>query len=207
MYNFKNYDDDTFFNCKLRGANNVIAAVFGGSDKIDNIPPSVLERAAKRGKSVHEYIEYYLKHDMKEEPKIDLEYDIYWHFFKSWLNERTDIKNIIGVETKLISEKLACKGIIDFIGECKNKDDDKSYYALVDWKTSSNLDLFRTQCQLQIYYELLDDLYPDLAKQITELRTLNITKYEYRWYRFPIDRDLGKSILYLYDNFLRCDHE
>ena len=211
MYKFKEYSDDEFFNCKLRGANNVISAVFGGTTDegghYANIPPSILEAAARRGKAVHEYIESYMKSEMKEIPEINIEFEIYWTMFQKWLEERTEIQEIIGVETRLINEDLACKGVIDFIGKFKNKDDDKPFYALVDWKTSSNLDEFRTQCQLQLYYELLTKEAPEVAKKIEQLRCLQITKYEYRWFRFPIDRELGKSILYLYKNYLRCDHE
>ena len=210
MYKFKEYSDDEFFNCKLRGANNVISAVFGGTTDegghYANIPPSILEAAAKRGKAVHEYIESYMKSEMKEIPDINIEFEIYWTMFQKWLKERTEIQEIIGVETRLINEDLACKGVIDFIGKFKNKDDDEPFYALVDWKTSSNLDEFRTQCQLQLYYELLMKEAPEVAKKIEQLRCLQITKYEYRWFRFPIDRELGKSILYLYKNYLRCDH-
>ena len=210
MYNFKEIDDDTFFSCKLRGANNVVNAIFGGSTDegghYANIPPSILEAAARRGKAVHEYIESYLKSEMKEIPEVDLEFDIYWRNYQEWLNERTEIQEIIGVETKLISEELACKGVIDCIAKFKNYDDEEPFYAIVDWKTSSNLDEFRTQCQLQLYYELLMEQYPEVANKIQQLRCLQITKYEYRWFRFPIDRELGKSILYLYKNYLRCDH-
>lgn len=211
MYNFKEYTDEEFFGCKLRGANNVVNAIFGGSTDegghYANIPPSILEAAARRGKAVHEYIESYLKSEMKETPEIDLEFDIYWRNYQEWLNERTEIQEIIGVETKLISEELACKGVIDCIAKFKNRDDEEPFYAIVDWKTSSSLDEFRTQCQLQLYYELLMEQYPDVAEKIQQLRCLQITKWEYRWFRFPIDRELGKSILYLYKNYRRCDHE
>lgn len=211
MYNFKEYTDDEFFGCKLRGANNVVNAIFGGSTDegghYANIPPSILEAAARRGKAVHEYIESYLKSEMKEIPEVDLEFDIYWRNYQEWLNERTEIQEIIGVETKLISEELACKGVIDCIAKFKNYDDEEPFYAIVDWKTSSNLDEFRTQCQLQLYYELLMEQYPEVCEKIQQLRCLQITKYEYRWFKFPIDRELGKSILYLYKNYRRCDHE
>lgn len=211
MYNFKEYTDEEFFGCKLRGANNVVNAIFGGSTDegghYANIPPSILEAAARRGKAVHEYIESYLKSEMKEIPEVDLEFDIYWRNYQEWLNERTEIQEIIGVETKLISEELACKGVIDCIAKFKNYDDEEPFYAIVDWKTSSNLDEFRTQCQLQLYYELLMEQYPEVCEKIQQLRCLQITKYEYRWFKFPIDRELGKSILYLYKNYRRCDHE
>ena len=211
MYNFKEYTDDQFFSCKLRGANNVVNAVIGGATdeggKYANIPPSILEAAAKRGKNVHEGIEKFLKSNMTEPLNVDLEYDIYRYNFEQWRKERTEIQEIIGVETKLISENLACKGVIDCIAKFKNYDDDKPFYAIVDWKTSSSLDEFRTQCQLQIYYELLNDLYPDIGTTIEQLRCLQINKSGYRWFKFPIDRKLGSSILYLYKQYFRCDHE
>ena len=83
----KKYTDEEFFNCKLRGANNVIKAVFGENEKIKNIPPSVLENAAKRGTAVHKCIEDYmnsLKSGNPQEPTIPLEYDIYLYYFNKW---------------------------------------------------------------------------------------------------------------------------
>lgn len=211
MYNFKEISDDEFFGCKLRGANNVVNAVFGSptddGGHYANIPPSILEAAANRGKAVHESIEKFLKSGMAEPIQVPLEYDIYRHHFQDWLDSRTEIQEIIGVETKLISEELACKGIIDCIGKFKNYDDDEPFYALVDWKTSTSLDEFRTQCQLTLYYFLLKEQYPEIAEKITQLRCLQITKYSYRWFKFPIDIKLGNSILYLYKQYLRCDHE
>jgi len=206
----KRYTDDEFFKCKLRGANNVVKAVFGENEKYKNIPPSVLENAAKRGTAVHKCIEDYmnsLKDGNPQKPTIALEYDIYLHYFNEWRNERATIKRVYETECRIISEKLACKGIIDCIAEIKTDVDEESKICLIDWKTSSNLDMFRTQCQLQLYYEMLIEEYPELAIQIQELRVLSITKQEYRWFKFPIDRELGKSILYLYKNYLRCDHE
>ena len=225
MYKFKEYTDDEFFNCKLRGANNVVSAVIGGSTDegghYANVPPSILEAAARRGKAVHEYIEEFLKtNDFEKiattnsgpepqwiEPKVDLEFDIYWYQFMKWLKERCQILEVIGVETKLISEELACKGVIDFIGIVKTDTSEKPALVMVDWKTSSSLDEFRTQCQLGVYLELLFDQYPDLAERVEELRVLQINKSGYRWFNFPIDRKLIQSILYIYKNYKRCDHE
>lgn len=214
MYEFKHIEDEEFFKCKLRGANNVVNAVFGSptddGGHYANIPPSVLEKAAARGKAVHEAIEHYLKGET-EELELGLEYDIYRYLFTQWMDERCEIQERIGVEVKIISEELACKGIIDFIGKFQNKGEDgyedEPYYALVDWKTSSSLDEFRTQCQLTLYYFLLREQYPDIAAKITQLRCLQITKNTYRWFRFPIDEKLGESILYLYKEYRRCDHE
>lgn len=206
----KRYTDDEFFNCKLRGANNVIKAVFGENEKLKNIPPSVLENAAKRGTAVHKCIEDYmnsLKTGNPQEPVIPLEYDIYLHFFKEWKSKRATILEVYETECRIISENLACKGIIDCIAKIKTDTDEKPKICMIDWKTSSNLDMFKTQCQLQLYYEMLMEEYPELCQQIEELRCLSITKQEYRWFKFPIDRNLGKSILYLYTHYLRNDHE
>ena len=211
MYQFKEISDEQFFGCKLRGANSVVNAVIGGATDdgghYANIPPSILENAAKRGKAVHEGIETFLKSGMKDPIKVPLEYDIYGVQFQKWLDERTEIKEIIGVETKLISEKLAYKGVIDCIGKFHNYDDEEDFYAIVDWKSSTSLDEFRTQCQLTLYYFLLREQYPEIAEKIQQLRCLQITKYSFRWFKFPIDTKLGSSILYLYQNYLRCDHE
>ena len=198
----KKYTDEEFFECKLRGVNNVVKAVFGENEKIKNIPPSVLENAAKRGTAVHKCIEDFLNSIISgklEEPTIDLEYDIYLCYFNLWRKERVKIEEVYQTECKIISENLACKGIIDCIAKIKTDTDDVAKVCMIDWKTSSNLDSFRTQCQLQLYYEMLMEEYPELGKKIEELRVLSLTKYEYRWFRFPIDRELGKSILYLYN--------
>lgn len=211
MYKFKEYSDEEFFGCKLRGANNVVNAVIGSATDegghYANIPPSILENAARRGKAVHEGIEAFLKSGMDEPLSVGLEFDIYACMFEKWLKERTEIQEVIGVETRIISEQLACKGVIDCIAKFRNKDEEEPFYALVDWKTSSNLDEFRTQCQLTLYYMLLREQYPEVAEKIEQLRCLQITKYQYRWFKFPIDTKLGSSILYLYKNYLREDHK
>ena len=73
---FKEYSDEEFFNCQLRGANNVVNAVCGEKD-FSNIPPDVLRRAGERGSAVHKAIEEFLKSDMTKMPQIDLEYLCY----------------------------------------------------------------------------------------------------------------------------------
>lgn len=206
--NFKTYTDEEFFECPLRGANNVVNAVCGEKD-FSKIPPDVLKRAGERGSAVHKAIEDFLNSGMKTMPQLDIEYYSYWDQFTKWREERTNLLNIFGTEIRIISEKLGCKGIIDCIAEFKNIDRDTTdpVIALIDWKTSSNLDMFRTKCQLQLYYELLTVEYPEVAEKITELRVLNITKTGYRWFKFDIDRELGKSILYIYNHYLRREAE
>lgn len=204
---FKTYEDEEFFSCVLRGANNVVNAVCGEKD-FSHIPPTVLQNAADRGSAVHKAIEDFLNSGMLETPKLDMAYISYWDQFKLWLKERTTINKIYGVEVRLINEKLGFKGIIDCVAEFTNKDEGSvPTTAIIDWKTSSNLDMFRTRCQMQLYYELLKDEYPEIAEKITEFRVLNITKTGYRWFKFEIDNELGKSLLYLYNTYFRKDAE
>ena len=98
------------------------------------------------------------------------------------------------------------KGIIDCVAEFKNKDEDGSFIALCDWKTSSNLDLWITECQLQLYYYMLlhgDKEEKAIAKQIKELRCLSLTKTGYRWFKFDIDKKLEEAILKLWNTHFR----
>ena len=114
------------------------------------------------------------------------------------------------IEHKLIDKKLGVKGIIDSVAEFKNKDEDKSFIALCDWKTSSNLDLWITECQLQLYYMMLlkgNKEEKAIAKQIEELRCLSLTKTGYRWFKFDIDKKLGEAILKLWNTHFRAISE
>ena len=77
---------------------------------------------------------------------------------------------------------------------------------MIDWKTSSNLDEWSTECQLQLYYMMLlkgNKEQRDLAKKIDELRCLSLTKTGYRWFKFSIDKKLGNDILELWNKHFR----
>lgn len=102
----------------------------------------------------------------------------------------------------MIDKKSGMKGIIDSVAEFKNKDEDKSFIALTDWKTSSNLDLWITECQLQLYYYMLlngDKEERAVAEKITQLRCLNLTKSGYKWQKFNINLELAESLIYLWN--------
>jgi hypothetical protein len=106
------------------------------------------------------------------------------------------------IEYKLIDKKHGLKGIIDCVAEFRNKDDDTSFIALTDWKTSSNLDLWTTECQLQLYYYMLlhgDEEEQAIAEKITQLRCLSLTKRDYKWQRFEINTNLAESLIYLWN--------
>ena len=205
----KNYNDEEFFNSPFRGVTSALNTIFGNKFENSNIPEYILEAAAMRGTAVHKYIEDWLhwyegklgEEDCGEEPHLDLEYSVYETHFKNWLNDRIEYGiSPLYTEQKIINKKLGLKGIIDCIAVVNTK------MCLIDWKTSSNLDLWTTECQLQLYYMMLlkgSKAEKELAKQITELRCLSLTKTGYRWFKFEIDKKLGNAILELWNKHYR----
>ena len=205
----KNYSDSDFFDCPFRGVTSVLNAIFGNKFENSGIPEHILKAAGERGTAVHKYIEDWLgwyagelgEESRGEEPHLGLEYAVYETVWKEWLNER--IKWGIAplyTEHKIINKKLGVKGIIDCIAIVNGK------YCMIDWKTSSNLDEWTTECQLQLYYMMLlkgDKEEREIAKKIEELRCLSLTKSGYRWFKFNIDKKLGNSILELWNKHYR----
>ena len=210
----KHYTDSEFFDCPFRGVTSVLNAIFGNKFENSDIPAHVLKAAGERGTAVHKYIEDWLNWynlwavggklgeiDDKEEPHLGLEYAVYETVWKEWLQERInwDIVSLY-TEQKIINKKLGIKGIIDCIAVVNGK------CCMIDWKTSSNLDEWTTECQLQLYYTMLlkgNKEERAIAKRIEELRCLSLTKSGYRWFRFPIDKKLGEAILKLWDTHYR----
>lgn len=204
----KNYSDEQFFDSPFRGVTSVLNAIFGNKFENSNIPEHILKAAGERGTAVHKYIEEWLnwykvpfKKADEREPHLGLEYAVYETVWKEWLDERIDwdIKPLY-TEHKIINKKLGVKGIIDCIALVNGK------YCMIDWKTSSNLDEWSTECQLQLYYMMLlkgSKEERELAKKIDELRCLSLTKTGYRWFKFNIDKDLGKAILKLWNIHFR----
>ena len=208
----RNMTNEEFFNSPYRGVTSVLNIIFGNKFENSGIPEHVLKAAAERGTACHSYIEKYqkwlLSDELKEEdePHLGLEYAQYETNFKKWLEERCEIVQPILIEHKIISKKLGIKGIIDCVAEFQNKGEIDSFIALTDWKSSSNLDLWTTECQLQLYYLMLAKGNKQerlLAKRITELRCLSITKTGYRWFKFKIDKKLGEAILTLWNTHYR----
>lgn len=202
--------DEEFFDCELRGVTSVLNSVFGNKFENSGIPEHVLQIAAERGTACHKYLEDYQKWFVEDktdgEPHLGLEYTNYEENFHKFLNERVEILRVLATEQKMINKKLFMKGILDAVWMVKHKDDGREYICLIDFKTSSNLDEWLTNCQLQLYYMMLangNKKERALAKQITELRCLSLTKTGYRWFKFEIDRDLGKAILKLWTTHFR----
>lgn len=206
----KDYSDEQFFDCPFRGVTSVLNAIFGNKFENSGIPEHVLKMAGERGTAVHKYIEDWLnwydrpfkKIDSDPtEPHLGLEYAIYETVWKEWLDERInwEIKPLY-TEQRIINKKLGVKGIIDCIAIVNDK------ICMIDWKTSSNLDEWITNCQLQLYYMMLlkgNKKEKEIAKKIDELRCLSLTKVGYRWFKFDIDKKLGNSILELWNKHYR----
>ena len=204
----KNYTDAEFFDCPFRGVTSVLNAIFGNKFENAGIPEHILKAAGERGTAVHKYIEDWLawydkpfKKEDKKEPHLGLEYAVYETDWKEWLDERIkwDIRPM-HTELKLINKKIGVKGIVDCIALVEGK------VCMIDWKTSSNLDEWSTNCQLQLYYMMLSKGNKEeraIAKQIEELRCLSLTKTGYRWFKFEIDKKLGEAILKLWNTHFR----
>lgn len=205
----KNYSDTEFFDSPFRGVTSVLNAIFGNKFENSNIPEYILKAAGERGTAVHKYIENWLhwydgklgKEDRGEEPHLGLEYAVYETVWKEWLSERIEWGIApLYIEHKIINKKLGVKGIIDCIAVVNGK------YCMIDWKTSSNLDEWSTECQLQLYYMMLlkgNKEEREIAKKIEELRCLSLTKTGYRWFKFAIDKKLGNAILELWNKHFR----
>ena len=204
----KNYTDSEFFDAPFRGVTSVLNAIFGNKFEGMDIPEHILKAAGERGTAVHKYIEDWLnwydrpfKKEDEFEPHLGLEYAVYETVFKEWMDERIeyDIRPLY-TEHKIINKKLGVKGIIDCIAIVNGK------YCMIDWKTSSNLDEWSTECQLQLYYMMLlkgDKEEKEIAQKIDELRCLSLTKVGYRWFKFKIDKKLGNAILELWNKHYR----
>lgn len=201
----KEYSDSEFFDAPFRGVTSVLNAIFGNKFENSGIPEHILIAAGERGTAVHKYIEDWLnwyEGTTGYEPHLGLEYAVYETVWKEWLNERIhwEIKPL-HTEQKIINKKLGVKGIIDCIALVNGK------ICMIDWKTSSNLDEWSTNCQLQLYYMMLlkgNKEEKAIAKQIEELRCLSLTKKGYRWFKFDIDKKLGEAILKLWNTHFRA---
>lgn len=203
----KNYSDEQFFNAPFRGVTSVLNAIFGNKFENSGIPEHILRAAGERGTACHEYIEkweHWFKNDKKEEtePHLGLLYAVYETNFKEFLNTRIELLDVLATEQKILSPQIFMKGILDAVWTVKNKDDGKEYTCLIDFKTSSNLDVYTANLQMQLYYYMLlhgSKEERDLASKITELRVLSLTKKDYSWYKFEINLDLAESIIYLWN--------
>ena len=203
----KYYSDSEFFNAPFRGVTSVLNAIFGNKFENSGIPEHILKAAGERGTACHEYIEkweHWFKNDKKEEtePHLGLLYGVYETNFKEFLNTRVELLDVLATEQKILSPQIFMKGILDAVWTVRNKDDGKEYTCLIDFKTSSNLDVHTANLQMQLYYYMLlhgNKEERDLASKITELRVLSLTKKDYSWHKFEINLDLAESIIYLWN--------
>lgn len=201
----KNYSDEQFFDAPFRGVTSVLNAIFGNKFENSGIPEYILKAAGERGTACHSYLENYQKWllgGLEDEPHLGLEYAIYETNFKEFLNDRIEILDVLATEQKILSPQIFMKGILDAVWTVRNKNDGREYTCLIDFKTSSNLDVHTANLQMQLYYYMLSHGSKEereLASKITELRILSLTKRDYSWYKFKIDLDLAESIIYLWN--------
>ena len=181
---------DKFFSIKLPGVTGILSNVLG-KDEFADIPEAVMKAATERGHKVHEYIEHFIL--TCEWPPIELAYQIYIDYFMEWYDEYQP--EFISAEQLLVNEDDGYKGIIDAIFYYKDKLTGKKIICMCDWKTSSNLNRFKTMCQLNLYERMFRKYFSTL--KIDEIRTLSITKTGYRFSKFELNPQISESILYL----------
>ena len=182
--------EDEFFKTKLPGVTTILGNVLG-HDEFADIPEAVMKAAIDRGHAVHSYIEHFIL--TGEWEPIELAYQVYIDYFIEWYNEYQP--EFISSEQKLVNEEDGYKGIIDTIFYYKDKLTGKKVLCMCDWKTSSNLNRFKTMCQLNLYERMFRKHYSTL--KIDEIRTLSITKTGYRFSKFELDPQISESILLL----------
>ena len=181
---------EEFFSVKLPGVTTVLSNVLG-KDEFKDIPEPVLKQAAERGSAVHEWIENFIL--TGEQKPIELAYQIYIDYFLDWYKEYQP--EFVSSELRMTNEKDGYKGIIDTIFYYIDKYTGKKVLCMCDWKTSSNLNRFKTMCQLNLYERMFREHYSTL--KIDELRTLSITKTGYRFSKFELNKKISDSILLL----------
>ena len=181
---------DEFFSVKLPGVTTILSNVLG-KDEFKDIPEPVLKQAAERGSAVHEWIENFIL--TGEQKPIELAYQIYIDYFLDWYKEYQP--EFVSSELRMTNEKDGYKGIIDAIFYYKDKETGKKIVCMCDWKTSSNLNRFKTMCQLNLYERMFREHYSTL--KIDELRTLSITKTGYRFSKFELNKKISDSVLLL----------
>ena len=186
----QNLTKDEFFSVKLPGVTTVLSNVLG-KDEFKDIPEAVLKQAAERGSAVHEWIENFIL--TGEQKPIELAYQIYIDYFLDWYNEYQP--EFVSSELRMTNEKDGYKGIIDTIFYYIDKYTGKKVLCMCDWKTSSNLNRFKTMCQLNLYERMFREHYSTL--KIDELRTLSITKTGYRFSKFELNKKISDSVLLL----------
>lgn len=186
----QNLTKDEFFSVKLPGVTTVLSNVLG-KDEFKDIPEPVLKQAAERGSAVHEWIENFIL--TGEQKPIELAYQIYIDYFLDWYKEYEP--EFVSSELRMTNEKDGYKGIIDTIFYYIDKYTGKKVLCMCDWKTSSNLNRFKTMCQLNLYERMFREHYSTL--KIDELRTLSITKTGYRFSKFELNKKISDSILLL----------
>lgn len=181
---------DEFFSVKLPGVTTLLSNVLG-KDDIKDIPEAILKAAAERGSAVHSCIEEFILTGTM--PSIELAYQIYIDYFMDWYNEYQP--EFISSEQLLVNEKDGYKGIIDTLFYYTDKSTGKRILCMCDWKTSSNLNRFKTMCQLNLYERMFKKQFKKY--KVDELRTLSITKTGYRFSKFELDKKISDSILLL----------
>lgn len=155
----------------------------------EDIPEWIINKAGKRGKAVHDYIDKYYK---GEKTEIPLEIGGYIDSFKSWEEERKNRNlKVMATELELIDHELEIKGIIDIILA-----DDDLNYMLGDFKTNSHIDRemrIKQQLQLSFYKYLWERTQQE--GNITSCKIIHLQKTKYKELEYKPQTEIIEGLI------------
>ena len=179
-----------FIDHPFPGVTTILDEVFG-HDEFKGIPDTVMKAAGERGTAVHEWIEHFI--NTGEKLPIEIAYQVYIDYFLEWYNIYDP--KFYHSELMMFNQKDDYKGIIDTVFEYTDPDSNKKIICLCDWKTSSNLNRFKTMCQLNLYKRMYEQ--QEVRHKINEIRTLSLTKTGWRFSKFEASNKICDEILHL----------
>ena len=138
-----------------------------------DIDPDILDKAAKRGTSVHEAVEMYETYGIEDSPP---EYQPYFDAYLKW--RRKYQPHVISTEGATFHKALLYAGTLDLVVEIGNE------LYLIDIKTTAVINDMLTSVQLEAYSRALSThgIYVD-KKAILHLKKDG--EYEFRIYKTP----------------------
>lgn len=160
---------------------------------MEGIPRANIDKAAERGKKVHEITEDYECGliDILDDEWIQ-ENEQYINYLYAYINFMREHKEIpIAIEESLYSEKYDYAGTLDLV-----KYMDGTLYIL-DKKTSKTISELRNTLQLNAYRLMWNEVYPHL--QVEGLKVIQLSNNgEHRLIDIPVDEELFLTYLNIF---------
>lgn len=188
------YSRDFIIKDKKLPSANRIGGILKASGDISNIPKYILLNAQKRGIWVHDVISRII---YGESRCFNLDWD---GFIDGFLEFNEKYKPIYKAsEYCFYNKTLGAKGIADAICLIDNR------LTIIDFKTSSSLNLAAYDAQLQIYALLLqyDKNFMQYDFSNLQIADLQITKRgTFKYYKFNFNYNYANSLINVYKHLI-----